>query len=79
MLHDYAESRFCVGFVNCCVIDFRLISEEGFEQDAALPQQKKKQKNRKISSLKRDLDARARSEAYRFVSYSAAFPVLLTF
>ena len=43
----------------------RLIQEKGFEEDLNFPPPKKKTKQRKVSSLKRDLDARARSEAYR--------------
>ncbi|KAF6041304.1 TBC1D8 [Bugula neritina] len=42
----------------------QLIVEEGFEEDKTLPPARNKRK-KKIPSLKRDLDARARSEAYR--------------
>ncbi|XP_064601750.1 TBC1 domain family member 9B-like isoform X2 [Liolophura sinensis] len=41
----------------------QLISEEGFEQDHSIRFMSRKKK--KISSLKRDLDARARSEIFR--------------
>ncbi|XP_033118031.1 TBC1 domain family member 9-like isoform X3 [Anneissia japonica] len=43
----------------------QLLSEEGFEEDHSLPNRVQKKKS--ASSLKRDLDARARSEAYRQV------------
>ncbi|XP_022105913.1 TBC1 domain family member 9-like isoform X1 [Acanthaster planci] len=46
----------------------QLLSEEGFEQDKDLPPITKiSKKKKKVSSLKRDLDARLRSEAYRQV------------
>ncbi|XP_071954671.1 TBC1 domain family member 9-like isoform X2 [Antedon mediterranea] len=43
----------------------QLLSEEGFEEDHSLRNRAKKKKS--VSNLKRDLDARARSEAYRQV------------
>jgi len=43
----------------------QLLSEEGFEQDKTITARVKKKKSSRVSSLKRDLDARARSEAYR--------------
>ncbi|XP_030047561.1 TBC1 domain family member 9 isoform X1 [Microcaecilia unicolor] len=42
----------------------QLLDNEGFEQDRSLPKLKKKSP-KKVSSLKRDLDARAKSERYR--------------
>ncbi|XP_071477877.1 TBC1 domain family member 9-like [Diadema antillarum] len=47
----------------------QLLSEEGFAEDFNFPDRAKIKKKapRKVSSLKRDLDARARSEAYRRV------------
>ncbi|XP_038052661.1 TBC1 domain family member 9-like isoform X2 [Patiria miniata] len=46
----------------------QLLSEEGFEQDKDLPPRTRiSKKKKKVSSLKRDLDARLRSEAYRQV------------
>ncbi|XP_041466902.1 TBC1 domain family member 9B-like [Lytechinus variegatus] len=47
----------------------QLLSEEGFSEDRNLPDRSKVKKKapKKVSSLKRDLDARARSEAYRRV------------
>ncbi|XP_029453254.1 TBC1 domain family member 9 isoform X2 [Rhinatrema bivittatum] len=44
----------------------QLLDNEGFEQDRSLPKLKKKSP-KKVSSLKRDLDARAKSERYRAV------------
>ncbi|XP_078682548.1 TBC1 domain family member 9-like isoform X1 [Branchiostoma floridae x Branchiostoma belcheri] len=43
----------------------QLLSEEGFEEDRELPRRLKKLTPKKVSLLKRDLDARAKSEAYR--------------
>nr|XP_006825194.1 PREDICTED: TBC1 domain family member 9-like [Saccoglossus kowalevskii] len=45
----------------------QLLSEEGFEEDRSLPSRSdiRTRAPKKISSLKRDLDARARSETYR--------------
>ncbi|XP_030849072.1 TBC1 domain family member 9B isoform X2 [Strongylocentrotus purpuratus] len=47
----------------------QLLSEEGFSEDLNLPDRSKVKKKapKKVSSLKRDLDARARTEAYRRV------------
>ena len=45
----------------------QLLSEEGFEEDKDLPSRAKVRKKKKVPSLKRDLDARAKSEAYRYV------------
>ncbi|XP_070566267.1 TBC1 domain family member 9-like isoform X3 [Ptychodera flava] len=47
----------------------QLLSEEGFQEDRTLPARSEVRSKapRKVSSLKRDLDARARSEAYRCV------------
>jgi len=45
----------------------QLISEEGFEEDRALPTTVSKKKSARKWSLKRDLDARARSDAYRCI------------
>ncbi|XP_033638788.1 TBC1 domain family member 9-like isoform X1 [Asterias rubens] len=46
----------------------QLLSEESFEQDKDLPTRTRiNKKKKKVSSLKRDLDARLRSEAYRQV------------
>ncbi|XP_077979306.1 TBC1 domain family member 9-like isoform X2 [Glandiceps talaboti] len=47
----------------------QLLSEEGFEEDRSLPSRSEVRSKapKKVSSLKRDLDARARSEAYRSV------------
>ncbi|XP_072045709.1 TBC1 domain family member 9B-like [Amphiura filiformis] len=46
----------------------QLLSEEGFEEDKDMPNRPKvSKKKKKVSSIKRDLDARARSEAYRQV------------
>uniref|UniRef100_A0A5F4W5S4 TBC1 domain family member 9 n=1 Tax=Callithrix jacchus TaxID=9483 RepID=A0A5F4W5S4_CALJA len=42
----------------------QLLDNEGFEQDRSLPKLKKKSP-KKVSALKRDLDARAKSERYR--------------
>ncbi|XP_032079892.1 TBC1 domain family member 9 isoform X3 [Thamnophis elegans] len=42
----------------------QLLDNEGFEQDKSLPRLKKKSP-KKVSALKRDLDARAKSERYR--------------
>ncbi|XP_064417431.1 TBC1 domain family member 9 [Latimeria chalumnae] len=42
----------------------QLLDNEGFEQDRSLPKLKKKSPKR-VSALKRDLDARAKSERYR--------------
>ncbi|XP_034627123.1 TBC1 domain family member 9 isoform X3 [Trachemys scripta elegans] len=42
----------------------QLLDNEGFEQDKSLPKLKKKSP-KKVSALKRDLDARAKSERYR--------------
>uniref|UniRef100_A0A8D2J5H3 TBC1 domain family member 9 n=1 Tax=Varanus komodoensis TaxID=61221 RepID=A0A8D2J5H3_VARKO len=42
----------------------QLLDNEGFEQDRSLPRLKKKSP-KKVSALKRDLDARAKSERYR--------------
>uniref|UniRef100_A0A8C0IZ85 TBC1 domain family member 9 n=1 Tax=Chelonoidis abingdonii TaxID=106734 RepID=A0A8C0IZ85_CHEAB len=42
----------------------QLLDNEGFEQDKSLPKLKKKSPQ-KVSALKRDLDARAKSERYR--------------
>ncbi|XP_025067481.1 TBC1 domain family member 9 isoform X4 [Alligator sinensis] len=42
----------------------QLLDNEGFEQDRSLPKLKKKSA-KKVSALKRDLDARAKSERYR--------------
>ncbi|KAG8453928.1 hypothetical protein GDO86_000524 [Hymenochirus boettgeri] len=42
----------------------QLLDNEGFEQDRSLPKLKKKSP-KKVSALKRDLDARAKSEQYR--------------
>ncbi|KAM8938850.1 TBC1 domain family member 9 isoform 2-T2 [Pelodytes ibericus] len=42
----------------------QLLDNEGFEQDTSLPKLKKKSPQ-KVSALKRDLDARAKSERYR--------------
>ncbi|XP_036168378.1 TBC1 domain family member 9 isoform X3 [Myotis myotis] len=42
----------------------QLLDNEGFEQDQSLPKLKKKSP-KKVSALKRDLDARAKSERYR--------------
>ncbi|KAM4834436.1 TBC1 domain family member 9 [Thomomys bottae] len=42
----------------------QLLDNEGFEQDHSLPKLKKKSP-KKVSALKRDLDARAKSERYR--------------
>ncbi|KAM9142502.1 TBC1 domain family member 9 isoform 2-T2 [Pangshura tecta] len=44
----------------------QLLDNEGFEQDKSLPKLKKKSP-KKVSALKRDLDARAKSERYRAV------------
>ncbi|XP_063776454.1 TBC1 domain family member 9 isoform X3 [Pseudophryne corroboree] len=44
----------------------QLLDNEGFEQDRSLPKLKKKSPQ-KVSALKRDLDARAKSERYRAV------------
>ncbi|XP_036360730.1 TBC1 domain family member 9 isoform X4 [Octopus sinensis] len=43
----------------------QLMSEVGFEEDKMLTHRTKKRASRKISLLKRDLDAKARSEAFR--------------
>ncbi|GAB1598460.1 TBC1 domain family member 9B-like isoform X1 [Argonauta hians] len=43
----------------------QLMSEEGFEEDRLLTHRTKKRASKKISLLKRDLDAKARSEAFR--------------
>jgi len=43
----------------------QLISEEGFEEDRTLPATVSKKKSARKWSLKRDLNARARSDAYR--------------
>lgn len=45
--------------------DYRLISEESFETDTELVNKLSKNVPKKPSYLKRDLDARAHSEAYR--------------
>jgi len=45
----------------------QLISEEGFEEDRTLPTAVSKKKLARKWSLKRDLDARARSDAYRCI------------
>jgi len=45
----------------------QLISEEGFEEDRTLPVTVGKKKTVRKWSLKRDLDARARSDAYRCI------------
>lgn len=45
----------------------QLISEEGFEEDRTLPTTVSKKKSTRKWSLKRDLDARARSDAYRCI------------
>uniref|UniRef100_A0A2K5L8B2 TBC1 domain family member 9 n=1 Tax=Cercocebus atys TaxID=9531 RepID=A0A2K5L8B2_CERAT len=42
----------------------QLLDNEGFEQDRSLPKLKRKSP-KKVSALKRDLDARAKSERYR--------------
>uniref|UniRef100_A0A3P8X003 TBC1 domain family member 9 n=1 Tax=Cynoglossus semilaevis TaxID=244447 RepID=A0A3P8X003_CYNSE len=42
----------------------QLLDNKGFEQDCSLPKLKKKSP-KKVSALKRDLDARAKSERYR--------------
>ncbi|XP_014674997.1 PREDICTED: TBC1 domain family member 9-like [Priapulus caudatus] len=42
-----------------------LITEEGFQEDRDLPSKTRNFMPRQVSSLKRDLDARQRSEAYR--------------
>ncbi|XP_043918219.1 TBC1 domain family member 9 isoform X2 [Protopterus annectens] len=44
----------------------QLLDNEGFEQDKSLPKLKKKSP-KKVSALKRDLDARAKSERYRAI------------
>lgn len=46
-------------------INYRLISEESFETDTELVNKLSKNVPKKPSYLKRDLDARAHSEAYR--------------
>ncbi|KAL5007897.1 hypothetical protein ScPMuIL_016703 [Solemya velum] len=43
----------------------QLLLEGGFEEDTTIPERTKKRTSKKVSSLKRDLDARARSEAFR--------------
>ncbi|XP_041366492.1 TBC1 domain family member 9-like [Gigantopelta aegis] len=43
----------------------QLMQEGGFEEDRSLEERTRKKTSKKISSLKRDLDAKARSEAYR--------------
>ena len=45
----------------------QLISEEGFEEDRTLPTAVLKKKSHRKWSLKRDLNARARSDAYRCI------------
>lgn len=60
----------CIIFItsiiyNIYIIDYRLISEESFETDTELVNKLSKNVPKKPSYLKRDLDARAHSEAYR--------------
>ncbi|XP_046333198.2 TBC1 domain family member 9-like isoform X1 [Haliotis rufescens] len=63
MLHSNESYRLMEQLANMAMR--QLMQEGGFEEDTTISSRTKRKTSRKISSLKRDLDARARSEAFR--------------
>ncbi|XP_064634250.1 TBC1 domain family member 9B-like isoform X3 [Lineus longissimus] len=70
LLHSYETFRLMEQLANIAMRQIskhmRLLSDEAFEEDHMIAARTRR-KTRKVSTLKRDLDARARSEAFRQV------------